>query len=326
MPTISVIVPVYKVEPYLRRCVDSILAQTYTDFELILVDDGSPDNCGAICDEYAEKDSRVRVIHQENRGVSAARNLGVREALGKYIAFVDSDDAIHPQMYELLVPVLDNTDYPFVHCAFHRSHDEDVCVFPEHYAFSMDDVREMTSDEGMVRMMDWKTYGHYVVKGIYRSDHICRFYFPEGTRWEDITWSGEVVGNAGKYAYVPYDLYSYRMSDVSLVHTYDWSVQKQYFGPVTEYVDQTRKYTPSVATKVELLTYESLIERYSGLMKKLHPFTGEQKDYVAQISKKCRITVGIILKSDMQFRRKLVYLISLISFPFACELKLKLIR
>jgi len=98
MPTISVIVPVYKVEPYLRRCVDSILNQTYTDFELILVDDGSPDGCPALCDEYAVKDSRIRVIHKSNGGVSSARNAGLEVAQGEYITFVDSDDYIRPHL------------------------------------------------------------------------------------------------------------------------------------------------------------------------------------------------------------------------------------
>lgn len=92
MPKISVIVPVYKVEPYLRRCVDSILAQTFTDFELILVDDGSPDGCPAICDEYAMIDNRVRVIHKANGGLSDARNAGLDAAVGEFISFVDSDD------------------------------------------------------------------------------------------------------------------------------------------------------------------------------------------------------------------------------------------
>lgn len=94
MPIISVIVPVYNVEKYLPRCIDSILAQTFTDFELILVDDGSPDNCGAICDEYAAKDKRVRVIHKSNGGVSSARNAGLDAASGEYVTFVDSDDYI----------------------------------------------------------------------------------------------------------------------------------------------------------------------------------------------------------------------------------------
>ena len=100
MPKISVIVPVYKAEAYLDRCIESILAQTYTDFELILVNDGSPDNCGAICDEYAEKDPRVRVIHKENGGVSTARNAGLAAATGEFIAFVDPDDWVEVDMYE----------------------------------------------------------------------------------------------------------------------------------------------------------------------------------------------------------------------------------
>lgn len=91
-PKISIIVPVYKVEKYLRRCLDSILAQTFSDWECILIDDGSPDDSGKICDEYVEKDERFRVFHQENRGVSAARNKGLDEVRGEWIGFVDSDD------------------------------------------------------------------------------------------------------------------------------------------------------------------------------------------------------------------------------------------
>ena len=100
---ISIIVPVYKAEKYLRRCVDSILAQTYQNIEVLLIDDGSPDNSGEICDEYAEKDSRVRVFHKPNGGVSSARNLGLKEAKGDYIGFVDADDYIDKTMYEVLL-------------------------------------------------------------------------------------------------------------------------------------------------------------------------------------------------------------------------------
>jgi glycosyltransferase involved in cell wall biosynthesis len=101
-PVISIIVPVYKTEKYLYRCIGSILAQTFTDFECILVDDGSPDNCPAICDEYMEKDKRIVVIHQENKGVSAARNAGLDIAKGEWIGFVDSDDWCEEGMYEIL--------------------------------------------------------------------------------------------------------------------------------------------------------------------------------------------------------------------------------
>jgi len=106
-PLISIIVPVYKVEPYLRKCVDSIIAQTYANLEIILVDDGSPDNCGKICDEYAERDERVRVVHKENGGLSDARNAALNIMQGEYVAFVDSDDWVLPNyirdMYENLV-------------------------------------------------------------------------------------------------------------------------------------------------------------------------------------------------------------------------------
>ena len=94
MPIMSVIVPVYNTEQYLHRCIDSILTQTYTDFELLLIDDGSKDKSGDICDEYALKDSRIRVFHKENGGVSSARNLGLDNAAGEWITFVDSDDWI----------------------------------------------------------------------------------------------------------------------------------------------------------------------------------------------------------------------------------------
>ena len=101
-PIISIIVPVYKVEQYLRRCLDSVQNQIFTDWECILIDDGSPDNSGQICDEYAQKDERFRVIHQENAGVSAARNAGLDSAKGEWIGFVDSDDWIEPEMYQFL--------------------------------------------------------------------------------------------------------------------------------------------------------------------------------------------------------------------------------
>lgn len=101
-PAISVIIPVYKCEKYLSKCIESVLNQTFSDFELILVDDGSPDNSGAICDEYAKKDTRIKVIHKENGGVSSARNEGIRIAVGEYMTFIDSDDYVDDKMLEIL--------------------------------------------------------------------------------------------------------------------------------------------------------------------------------------------------------------------------------
>ena len=112
-PLVSVIVPVYKVERYLPRCVESILGKTYTNFELILVDDGTPDRSGVICDRYAEKDSRIKVIHKENGGVSSARNAGIDAAQGEWITFVDSDDWVAENYIEaMIIPVVEkNVDF-----------------------------------------------------------------------------------------------------------------------------------------------------------------------------------------------------------------------
>ena len=110
---ISIIVTIYKVERFLRVCVDSILNSTYRDIEVILVDDGSPDNSGAICDEFAARDSRVRVIHKANAGVSEARNSGIKAATGDYILFVDGDDVVHPRMVEVLYDGIVSGDYDF---------------------------------------------------------------------------------------------------------------------------------------------------------------------------------------------------------------------
>lgn len=119
-PQISIIVPVYNVEPWLRTCLDSILAQSFTDFEAICVNDGSPDNSAAILKEYAEKDSRIKVITQANGGLSAARNTGLEQASGEFIYFLDSDDYIHPQLLEILYREINSGEYDFSGCAYQK--------------------------------------------------------------------------------------------------------------------------------------------------------------------------------------------------------------
>lgn len=116
MPTISVIVPIYNVEHYLSACIDSVLDQTFTDFELILVNDGSTDRCGEICDHYATKDKWIKIIHQDNKGVSAARIVGIDNAKGKYIAFVDPDDTTVPNMYRHLLDSAKRYDVEITVC------------------------------------------------------------------------------------------------------------------------------------------------------------------------------------------------------------------
>ena len=118
-PLISIIIPVYKVEKYLEKCIKSVLDQTYKNLQIILVDDGSPDNCGNICDNYAKIDNRIEVIHKENGGLSDARNVGLKKARGKYIGFVDSDDYVSNEMFENMYNTLVNNNADVSICNFY---------------------------------------------------------------------------------------------------------------------------------------------------------------------------------------------------------------
>ena len=121
---ISVIVPVYNVEPYLGKCLDSIVNQTYRDLEILVIDDGYTDRCKVICDEYKNRDERIRVFHTENRGLSAARNIGLNEANGEWIGFVDSDDWIESDMFETLVKKAEKSSSDIVECGVFREYSD----------------------------------------------------------------------------------------------------------------------------------------------------------------------------------------------------------
>ncbi len=176
---ISIIVPIYKVEKFLPKCIESILAQSYSDFELILVDDGSPDECPEICDEYAAKDQRIIVIHQKNSGVSAARNVGLKKAKGQYIGFVDPDDFIAQDMYEKMVQAVEQSAAELVICGYDY-YDEEYCVDEKRkYRIASDEV--INQKELMKRMSDMPpTLRHGVVNKVFKSNLLSRMNFIEG--------------------------------------------------------------------------------------------------------------------------------------------------
>lgn len=138
---ISLIVPIYNVEQYLSQCIDSILTQTFTDFELLLIDDGSSDNSGTICDKYAQIDSRIKVFHKTNEGASAARNLGIEHATGEWINFIDSDDWIPSDYLETIMNDINIADLTFWGCSIHRTDNSQTCYRPsERYATEKNEI------------------------------------------------------------------------------------------------------------------------------------------------------------------------------------------
>lgn len=216
MAEISVIVPVYKVEPYLRRCVDSILAQTFTDIEVILVDDGSPDGCPAICDEYARQDGRVKVIHQQNGGLSAARNAGVdwvfANSDSQWISFVDSDDWVHPQFLEYLYRAVVENNVKISICGIKR-----ISTF-----FAADDITPYNF-HSVENSMDF--YCEHYFEGtvawnkLYSKEVFFQARYPVGKLHEDVFLTYKLLFNAKKVAYVDGCLYYYYHNNNGIINS-----------------------------------------------------------------------------------------------------------
>ncbi len=213
---ISIIVPIYKVEEYLPRCIDSILAQTFTDFELILVDDGSPDNCGKICDEYAEKDARIRVIHKENGGLSDARNAGIEASCGEYLMFVDSDDWVDENYaYNMLENIL-STESDIAICGLN-------CAYPsgeiKHISTTIDKDEIITPYEAC-RRMTLEAGWHYVsvCNKIFRKTMFQTIRFPIRKLHEDVFVAHRLYFESKQIGVITKPLYFYSMREGSITH------------------------------------------------------------------------------------------------------------
>lgn len=203
--TVSVIVPVYHVEPYLDRCVHSIADQTYGELEILLVDDGSPDGCPALCDTWAEKDSRIRVIHKENGGLSDARNAGMAAATGEYIAFVDGDDRIAPEMVERLLQAILRDGSDIAACAVEMVWEDGTpsrsLTVRTNCVLSRTEAQSALIGESLLKQPVWYK--------LYRSGIIRDIPFEVGKYHEDVFWSYRAVGNAGRVSIIDYVGYYY---------------------------------------------------------------------------------------------------------------------
>ena len=218
MPKISVIVPVYNVEPYIHRCLDSILAQTFADFELILVDDGSPDHCDAICDEYAQKDRRIHVIHQENGGLSAARNAGMdwlfANSESEWITFVDSDDWVHNQYLELLYQSVMQYSTHISQCGYCKTEgvvntkpieNKMLCVSPEE------------------QYSQW--YAAFAWGKLYHKSCFTSLRYPVGLLFEDVAIWYKILFSLDKIAIIDEPLYYYFQRQDSIIGS-SWTPAK----------------------------------------------------------------------------------------------------
>lgn len=204
-PLISVIVPVYKVEPYLDKCISSIVNQTYKNLEIILVDDGSPDNCPAMCDAWAEKDSRIRVIHKTNGGLSDARNAGMAVATGELMAFVDSDDWIAPDMYEHLYRRLAEDNSDISACGVQMIWEDKT---PSR-ALTREGSCVLNQEEAMQAIIEESWLKQPVWYKLYKTALVRDILFPKGKYHEDVFWSYQAVGRAQRVSVLDHIGYYY---------------------------------------------------------------------------------------------------------------------
>lgn len=221
MPKLSIIVPVYKVEAYLDACVKSILDQTYTDLELILVDDGSPDRSGALCDSWAERDSRVRVIHKENGGVCSARNAGLDAAKGDYIAFVDSDDWIEPEMYARMLA--QSCDVVLCDCVKEHPGRQELYTHDIRPGFYDRKALEAEYFPHLLMMENVEypaTISNWVL--LFRRELAQEVRYLTGVRYsEDLLFGAQLMYKAQSFCYLKGEaFYHYRMNPTSATHKF----------------------------------------------------------------------------------------------------------
>ncbi|MFT8362234.1 MAG: glycosyltransferase family 2 protein [Sporolactobacillus sp.] len=240
-PIISVIVPIYNVETYLPRAIESILAQTYPHLEILLIDDGSTDQSSCICENYAQKDDRISVYHKPNGGLSDARNFGMKKATGSYIGFVDSDDSIHPDMYRIMLNELVKNDGEIAEVDFTKvkeSTDEALVQQSSDYT-----VESLDHQQAMIQtLLDY--CGCYAWNKLYRRELWVHIQFPYGRIFEDVATIYKVVHRTSKLIRIHCSLYFYTQRPDSIVSSHaNLHKEQQHLQSLNEilqFVDQKR--------------------------------------------------------------------------------------
>ena len=228
LPVVSIIVPVYNVKSYVGECVESLCRQTYTNLEILLVDDGSTDGSGEVCDEYADRDERIRVIHQANRGLSGARNMGLDDARGEYIAFVDSDDLVSTNYVETLYELLMKYEADIAACAYVKGTTEQLTDIREK-VLSLDNVKEICMPSvkllkqwhGKYKQQETVAWNKLYCREVWNGRKKIRF--PESRNHEDVLISHLVVQGAKTIVLTTEILYFYRIrkGSITLQTEYD---------------------------------------------------------------------------------------------------------
>ena len=292
---VSIIVPVYDIEEYLVECIESILAQTWKHFEIILVDDGSTDSSGKMCDEYAEKYNCIFVIHKKNGGLSSARNAGIDVARGNYLAFIDSDDVVHPDYLRELVNIVEKENADLVACDFCVG---TSCQWGETSEIKYDirrdeDVLERMNDNDVVVTVAWNKLYH----AKFFKEYNLRY--PEGKIHEDMFLTPQILHCTNKMVITNQKLYFYRQRKNSIMNS-SFSIKQLDSLEAIEF--RIALFTKWDKKELQLKEYESYIRKAIELYRKMK--NGEEEEY-EQEKKKIKMKMLNILKE-----KKVVYLLN----------------
>lgn len=255
MPKISVIIPVYKVEQYLTECLDSVSSQTYWDFELILVDDGSPDSCGAMCDAYAAEHANTRVIHQCNMGLSEARNQGVKAASGEYVTFVDSDDVISSDYLEYLIMLNEKYGTEVSVGGTQKFWDDKL---PQGSPAAETD-RKMSASQALTEICYGKV-SIFACGKLYKRELVEKYPYPAGKLYEDTATTHKIVGEVDAIAHGTRVIYYWRQRSGSITHA---EITERHFWGITAAKEQTaymQQHYPEVVPAAEARCVMKIID------------------------------------------------------------------
>lgn len=296
-PLISIIVPIYKVEKYLNICIESIISQTYNNIELILVDDGSPDNCGSICDEYEKKYPFIKVLHQKNQGQAAARNNGVKISRGGFISFVDSDDFIAPDAMEYLL-------------SLQKKYNSDITIGGMRYVYegtsmsqqSNKTIQECILDkqEALKRMNYLKGFGATPWAKLYRRDLIEKHPFPEGKLYEDLATLYKIIADGNIIVFSNKVVYYWIQREGSTMRSLFNEKQLYAFEAIRQQIGFMEKAYPEVVQSAKVRYMAKIVELMPLALK-----SSNSKESYKVLKKEMLYTNQILKDRQMKLSQKI---------------------
>lgn len=307
MKKISIIVPVYNVEDYLKRCIDSLISQTYSNIEIILVDDGATDNSGKICDEYEEKDERIKVIHKKNGGLSDARNVGLDKSMGDYVCFVDSDDYIEKDMIENLYNIIEKDNSDISCCAKVLEYSNKTIERNNRSMFCIDNI------SGLGKMFTFDDIDTSACDKIFKKELFHNVKFPLGKYYEDMGTIYKIFEKAKKISHTPKIGYHYCIRDNSITKEKFSAKQFQLLYFAEEIKDEMSKKYPEIKEQIYSFYYLQLIDILVKL-KKASNFNEHKTEY-KKIKKFYNKNIFNIIKNRyIQFYKKIMAILIYLKF------------